>query len=64
MSRLRSNYAYICDLFFIFIFIFVMINCIISGVQANLFFCLIFRILEFIWMMTLKNVNNFQMAKV
>ena len=37
--------SYLCDPFFIFIFIFVMFNCIISWMQKHLFFWLFFRIL-------------------
>ena len=36
--------SYLCDLFLIFIFIFIMINRIILWTQAHLFLCLFFRI--------------------
>ena len=36
--------SWLCDLFFIFISIFIMINRIISWIQTHLFFCLFFRI--------------------
>ena len=36
--------SYRCDLFFFFIFIFSMINRIISWIQTHFFFCLLFRI--------------------
>ena len=40
MSRSRSNYIVFMWSFFIFIFFFIMINCIISWIQTHLFFCL------------------------
>ena len=40
---------YLCDLFFNFIFIFIMINRIISWIQTHLFFCLFSRISLFIF---------------
>ena len=45
--------SYLCDLFFIFVFIFIMINCIALWIQTHLFFCLFFRI----WVITL--ADNF-----
>ena len=56
--------SYLCDLFFIFIIIFIRINHIISWI--HLFFRLFLRICPIIfgcekWM---KNLNNFQIAKV
>ena len=43
ISRPRSIYVYLCDLLSISIFIFIMINCIISWIQKHLFFCLFFE---------------------
>ena len=40
MSRPRSIYLTLCDLFFILIFIFIVINHIVSWIQTHLFFCL------------------------
>ena len=37
MSRPKSM-SYFCDLFLVFIFIFIMINCVISRIKAILFF--------------------------
>ena len=60
LGRLMLN---LCDLFLIFIFVFIMINCRI--LQTRLFFWLFFRICPTVWMITwTKNVNNFQIAKV
>ena len=39
---LGLSMSYLCDMFFIFIFFFIMINRIISWIQRNLFFHLIF----------------------
>ena len=69
MSRPRSIYlfmSYLCDLFFIFTFIFIMIHRIISWIQTHLFFCLFFRICPnyFVMITWMKNLNNFQIAKV
>ena len=36
--------TYLCNVFFIFVFNCIMINCIISWIQIHLFFCLFFRI--------------------
>ena len=36
--------SFLCGLFFIFVFIFIMINCIFSSIQKHLLFCLFFRI--------------------
>ena len=54
------------DLFFIFIFIFIMFNLIILGIQIHLFFCLFFlNISYYFGMITcIKNVNNFKIVKV
>ena len=41
--------SYLCDLFFIFILIFIMINRIISWIQTHLFFCLFSRICPIIF---------------
>ena len=56
----------VCDLIFIFILIFIMINCVMSWIQTHLFFCLFFLNMSYyFWMKTcMKNVNNFQMARV
>ena len=55
----------LCDLFFIFIFISIMINHIISWIQKHLFFGFIFKICPILsWKITwMKNVNNIQIAK-
>ena len=56
---------YLWDLFFIFAFIFIVTNRIISWIQTHLFFCLFLRMSYYFWMITwMKNVNNFQIAKV
>ena len=58
--------SYLCDPFFILIFIFIMINRIISSIQRRLFFYSFFFFKYFLlflhgtWM---KNVNNFQITK-
>ena len=41
--------SYLCDLIFIFTFIFIMINHIISWIQSYMFFCLVFRICPIIF---------------
>ena len=55
---------YLCNLFFIFIFS--MVNCMIQWMQTHI--CSSTYFLEyflFLWMITwIKNVNNFQIAKV
>ena len=55
--------SYLCDLFFIFIFIFIMIN----RMNTDTFFLLLLlqNMSYCFWMITwIKNVNNFQIAKV
>ena len=66
MLRYRSIYVISMCLFFISIFVFIMINHIISWIQTHLFFLLIFKKMFYcFWMITLlMNVNNFQIAKV
>ena len=49
---------YICDLFLIFIFIFIMIN------RACSFAYSLECVLLFLYDIVMKNVNNFQIAKV
>ena len=39
----------VCDLIFIFILIFIMINCVMSWIQTHLFFCLFFWICPIIF---------------
>ena len=66
MSCYRSIMSYLCDLFFIFTLIIIMINNITSLKQTQLFFAISFRIpyISF-WMITwMKNMNNLQRAKV
>ena len=46
--NLVNKGSYLCNLFFIFISIFIMINCVISWIHIHLFFCLLFRISPFI----------------
>ena len=41
--------SYLCDLFFFFFSIFIMINRIMSWIQTHLFFCLFFRVIPFIF---------------
>ena len=41
--------SYLCDLFFIVIFFFMMITCIISRIQTYIFFCLFFRVCPIIF---------------
>ena len=41
--------SYLCDVFFIFVFIFINIYCIISWIQSYLLFCLFFRICPIIY---------------
>ena len=55
--------SYLCDLFLIFIFIFIMINRLNTDTLVVL---LIFQNMSYyFWMITqMKNVNNFQIAKV
>ena len=55
--------SYLCDLFFIFIFIFIMINRMNTDTLVLL---LIFQNMSYyFWMITwMKNLNNFQVAKV
>ena len=58
--------SYLCDLFLIFIFFFIMINSVISWKNTRLLFCLFFRIRPIIyWMITwMKNLNSYQVTKV
>ena len=57
--------SYLCDLSFIFIFISIKINWIISWIHTNLSFCLFFSMSYYFSLITwLKNLNNFQMSKV
>ena len=59
MFRSRSIYiSYLCDLYFIFILIFIMVNRIILWIQTHLLFCL------FLMAILMKNVSNFQITKV
>ena len=56
---------YLYDLFLTVIFIFIMINFIISWIQTQMLFCFFFKnISYYFWMISwMKNVNNFQIAK-
>ena len=54
--------SYLCDLFFIFIFIFITINRIISWIQKLAYFWE--YVLLFLDDDVMKNVNNFQISKV
>ena len=54
--------SYLCDLLFIFVYSFIMINRIVLRKQAHL--PLFFRKSYYFWMIALmKNVNSFQIAK-
>ena len=61
----RTFMSYLYHLFLIFIFIFIMINSIISWIQTQMFFCFFFyNISYYFWMISwMKNVNNFQIAR-
>ena len=62
MSRTMSH---LCNLFLIFIFIFIMVNRMISSIQTHfIFFLFLEYILLFLDDNVMKNVNNFQIAKV
>ena len=57
--------SYLCVLFFFSFSIFIMINRIILSIQTHLFFCLFLEyVLLFLDDYAMKNVNNFQIAKV
>ena len=47
--------SYLCDLFFFFVFIFIMMNCIISWIQTHLLFCLF---LEYVLLFSDNNVDE------
>ena len=63
MSRSRLFMSYLCDLFLIFIFIFIMINRMNRDILVLLL--IFWNMSYYFWMITwMKNVNNFQIAKV
>ena len=56
--------SYICDLFFIVIFIFIMINCISQEYRDTYSFDYFYDVSYYFWTIWTKNANNFQIAKV
>ena len=60
----RSITSYLSDLFFIFMFTFIMINRIISWIQTYMFFYFFLEYVCFRMITWIKKVNNFQIAKV
>ena len=62
----RIVLSYLTDLFLKFVLIIIMINRIISWIKTFMFFCFFpkDRSLYFLIIMWMKNVNNFQIAKV
>ena len=56
--------SYICDLFFIVIFIFIMINCISQEYRDTYSFDYFYDVSYYFWTIWTKNTNNFQIAKV
>ena len=64
-GTVRLFMSYLCDPSFIFIFVFIIINRIISWSRHNCSFAYFLDMFYYFWMITLmKNVNNFQIAKV
>ena len=53
--------SYLCDLFFLSVFIFIIVNRIISRIQTHLLLFFFYNMPYYFWM---KNVNNFQIIKI
>ena len=65
MSHLGLFMSFLCDLFFVFSLIFIVINHITSFKQTSLFFVYFLKYLQLFWIITwMKNANNFQIVKV
>ena len=57
--------SYLCDIFFIFSLIFIIMNHIISLKQTHLFLHIFRNISYYFWMITsIKKANDFQIAEV